>query len=243
MCTLTWLRAGESGYDLFFNRDEFDVRGPEIPPEHLVWSGSRVAAPRDADKGGTWLSLNEYGMTTALLNYYPEDPPAASSPALASVGLTRSRGEVPWLGADVGSADLLADKLQSLDLSVFRPFHLVAIDTAGTGGWFRWNGSSLQSDKAPAFLTSSSHDTLLIEAARKERFKQLREHTAAALGALHRHHDGACGAESICMRQEQVRTRSICTVVVRPGLRQLTYEKVVWDERKEDVPASWVVSL
>lgn len=245
MCTLTWLPAGDRGYDLFFNRDEFDARGPELPPELLVRNGSRVVAPRDADQGGTWLALNEYGMTTALLNYYPSAPGTAPTPSSANAagGLLHSRGEVPWLGADMSSADRLSHRLRSLDLSVFRPFHLVAVDAGGGSGWFRWDGRSLHSDTAPAFLTSSSHNTVAIEAARQQRFNQLSERSREALNALHRHHDRARGAESICMRRENGRTRSICTVVVRAGLRQLTYEKVAWEEPEATTPPPWVVTL
>ncbi len=243
MCTLTWLPAGDRGYDLFFNRDEFDARGPELPPELLLRGGSRVAAPRDADQGGTWLSLNEYGMTTALLNYYPSAPGGIPSSANAAGGSLHSRGEIPWLGADLASAGRLSHRLRSLDLSLFRPFHLVAVDAWGGSGWFRWDGTLLHSDTAPVFLTSSSYDTVAIEAARQARFNQLGERSRETLNALHRHHDRSRGAESICMRRETGRTRSICTVVVRAGLRQLTYEKVAWEEPAATSLRPWIVTL
>ncbi len=69
MCTVSW-RAARDGYDLFFNRDELHTRAPELPPALSERDGVRFLAPRDGDHGGTWLAVNEHGLTVCLLNDY-----------------------------------------------------------------------------------------------------------------------------------------------------------------------------
>ena len=72
MCTLSWLpdRAGQ-GYALWFNRDELHTRAPELAPRELrTADGIAWLAPTDPDSGGTWLAVNQFGVTAALLNDY-----------------------------------------------------------------------------------------------------------------------------------------------------------------------------
>ena len=71
MCTVTWIRPLEAeGYDLLFNRDESLTRGPELGPEPSRQGGTTFLAPRDSDQGGTWLAVNDHGLTVCLLNGY-----------------------------------------------------------------------------------------------------------------------------------------------------------------------------
>ena len=69
MCTVTWL-PGRNEYRLFFNRDERKTRKPAAPPALHEHHGVRQLYPVDGTAGGTWLGVNEYGVTVGILNHY-----------------------------------------------------------------------------------------------------------------------------------------------------------------------------
>ena len=243
MCTLTWLPARDGeGYDLLFNRDELDARGPEIPPELSLRHGTRVVAPRDAERGGTWIALNHYGLTVALLNFYPQNALDPTDCQTASVEPFHyaSRGDLPWLGADASDVNALESRLRSEPLELYRAFHLVAVDANGESRWFRWDGMTLRMQTAPPFVTSSSYRTARVEAERQARFERLAPVTVETLQAFHREHSADRGAASICMRRDDGRTRSLTTVCVRAERRELTYETIAWDR---SIPERHTVAL
>lgn len=217
MCTLTWKAAAEAGgYDLFFNRDERHARGAERgPAEQRTPEAVRYLAPMDGDHGGTWLVLNEHGVTVCLLNYYPR--------GVVETGMT-SRGRLPELCAGCGRAKDAADVLRTVELRQFAPFHLVAVDADGASVWLKWDGQALHEAEAPEFLTSSSFDPTRVQAARVERWAEWTDRTPEGLAAFHRRHDPAAGAESVLMRRPDACTRSVCAVRVRSGVRELGYE-------------------
>ena len=68
MCTATW-RFDESGYDLLFNRDERRSRSPGEPPRRDESDGICFLAPRDSAAGGTWIGVNDHGVSIFLLTY------------------------------------------------------------------------------------------------------------------------------------------------------------------------------
>ena len=97
MCTLT-IVPHEDGFQLGCNRDERLSRVPAMPPRvHLV--GEVVAAfPTDAQGGGTWIGVNEHGLTIGILNRtMPGDRAAVAA-------LRCSRGTIGRHG--LGAADL-----------------------------------------------------------------------------------------------------------------------------------------
>src|SRR5262245_8061057 len=71
--TVSWTPTRE-GYALRFNRDERRTRGPGLPPGMMEGDGVRFLAPTDADAGGTWIGVNQFGLTVGLLNRYHEAP-------------------------------------------------------------------------------------------------------------------------------------------------------------------------
>ena len=83
MCTVSWLRQS-NGYQLFCNRDEKRTRRPSSGPQLLVRDGVRFLAPIDADFGGTWIAVNEFGLSLVLVN--------------RGSGITRKAE--PWAGSD-----------------------------------------------------------------------------------------------------------------------------------------------
>jgi hypothetical protein len=67
MCTLSFVDRGEV-YLVGMNRDEHISRGPGGIPRLHERLGARAIYPDDG-KGGTWLAVNNHGVTFALLNW------------------------------------------------------------------------------------------------------------------------------------------------------------------------------
>ena len=86
MCTVTWILDGDS-YSLYFNRDELRTRQPALPPQRHQERGVRFLSPTDGDAGGTWIAVNEYGLSLGLLNDYSS---RARQPA-------ERRARRPWI--------------------------------------------------------------------------------------------------------------------------------------------------
>jgi uncharacterized protein with NRDE domain len=96
------------------NRDERKGR-PVWPPAEYSVSGTRIFGPRDAEAGGTWLGLNEYGLFVGITNRFGRAPVAGR----------RSRG---LLVTDALSERRLEDAVRRSaehPASVHNGFHLV----------------------------------------------------------------------------------------------------------------------
>jgi len=68
MCTVTF-SPRQRGYALAMNRDEQLTGAVGLPPCESIVYGRRVLAPSEPG-GGTWILLNESGVTFALINWY-----------------------------------------------------------------------------------------------------------------------------------------------------------------------------
>lgn len=226
MCTLTWWPA-PAGYDLWFNRDELDSRAPELPPRETRHGEVRFLAPRDGDQGGTWLAVNEGGLTVALLNDYGASWRAGEP--------RRSRGALVLACAAHVSLDAVAAEVAGSELAQTAAFHLFAIDAAASPLVLHWDGERLRTARAaevPAFLSSSSYRTADVIAHRWELFRELigggRQPGETEIMAFHRRHDPEAGAYSVCMRRADASTRSLTRVHVRPEAVELTYQPLAW---------------
>ncbi len=214
------------GYELWFNRDEKHARAPEAPPRRgQTPRGVRYAMPVDGERGGTWLLLNEHGLTACVLNDYESG--AESKPETRE-----SRGRLPLECAECADIGQAREVLHTLDLARFAPFRLVVVDRSGAGRVVHWDGRERQEALAPDFLTSSSWMPARVRAAREARRAVLGDAggwTAEMQEALHWEHDRAAGAESVLMRREDARTRSVCRVRVNAEReRSLRYVAVDW---------------
>ncbi len=210
---MSWLRGG-TGYDLFFNRDEKRARKPAEPPEERRVGSVRVLAPRDGEAGGSWISVNEHGLTLALLNgYRPAD--AATAPAC---GRWTSRGELVMDLSDSRSAAAVEQRLRSRDLASFRSFHLAAID-AGSARLASWIDRRLECvDDFSAPLISSSFEYEPVAESRRRIYHELidevRDAKVEAALAYHRNHRPERGPFSACMHRADARTVSFTWVSV-----------------------------
>jgi hypothetical protein len=212
VCTVTWVHNA-SGYELFCNRDEMRMRGIALAPKITNRDGVRALAPVDADCGGTWIGVNEFGLSICLLN----GPDTASSQQAGSV----SRGLLLHELLEKPSLESVCRKLASTDLSFFRPFTLVIIEVGGRVVLVEWSGSEMgivrnARDRLP--LTSSSFDNRIAHDERHAEYLRLiraeGQLTPGTLNAFHHSHTGTLGAYSPCMHRIDAETVSFSRIIV-----------------------------
>ncbi|MDF1585117.1 NRDE family protein [Marinimicrococcus flavescens] len=132
MCTLVLLKRPGHEWPLLLaaNRDELASRASRPPGRH--WHDrADVVAGLDLAGGGSWLGLNDHGVTAAVLNR-----PGSLGPAPGK----RSRGELVLEALDHAEAAAAAEALEALDPSAYRPFNLVVCD-AEQAFWLRHDGN------------------------------------------------------------------------------------------------------
>lgn len=227
MCTLTWLfNDDSSGYTVLFNRDELKTRKCALPPSlKQTHSGVTFLSPTDTDAGGTWLAVNQYGLTFCLLNYYAAD---------ANVPHVHSRGEV--INSLVGSRSVVEfeAELRSLNLQHYKGFEIVVIHNS-VHHW-RWDRQALREVQASMPITSSSYNTELEQRARYDYFQKTVDATSLdSLKAFHQCHldekmnhvSAPLASEaiinSVCIHREFSQTVSQCMVRVNDGEVAIDY--------------------
>ena len=140
MCTLTIIPT-RNGHRLCTSRDEQRTRPAAAAPSVRVVAGRPVLAPTDTLAGGTWVAVTDTGLTLSLLNVNPTPPPN-----ILSGSRLRSRGLIiPDLfsAPAAGTAADAVALLGRMDLDVFAPFRLVAVDDAGVID-ARWDRAALK---------------------------------------------------------------------------------------------------
>lgn len=229
MCTVSILRAsgGRAGYDLWFNRDERLTRAPERPPVAGVTAGgTRYVAPMDGERGGTWLLLNERGLTVCVLNDYEATRATAGEV---------SRGCLPLIAAGCGEAReaLGAARawVEKIGAGKVGPFLFIAADETGRSDGLGWDGAVWTERGALEFASSSSFRPAEVRRIREDAHAALATvgRTEERVARLHWSHDPAAGAESVRMRRPDACTRSVSVARVRRGAeRILRYAAVDW---------------
>lgn len=122
MCTVVISHRPEAAWPIAIaaNRDEMLARPWDPPAAH--WPDRPgVVGGRDRLAGGTWMAMRG-GMVVAVLNR-----PGSLGPAEGF----RSRGELPLLALEQGTAARAAEAMSSLPARAWRPFNLVVADRAG----------------------------------------------------------------------------------------------------------------
>jgi hypothetical protein len=66
MCTVSWVHQ-KDGYQLLSNRDEKHTRKPALAPSLRQQRQVRFLAPIDGDQGGSWIGVNQFGLSLCLL--------------------------------------------------------------------------------------------------------------------------------------------------------------------------------
>ena len=151
MCTVSWLLAND-GYQVFFNRDEQKGRALAYSPKYFNDLGVKYLMPVDPVGGGSWIAMNQAGLSVCLLNYYQQKPPEK---ALISRGLL--------VKALISNTSLTKIRLalKKLPLQRYAAFTLLVFPshlTAQIGDVYavRWNGFELTTVTAVSPMISSS---------------------------------------------------------------------------------------
>lgn len=211
MCTLSWLPSRD-GYALCFNRDERRTRAAASPPTILRRDGVRFIAPLDGEAGGTWVLVNEFGVSLGLLNRYQQTN--VTRPGQTSRGLLLLELAACQRGLDVQKA------LEERNLAWYAPFTIAAIAPGAPARLAVWDGRQLTcgSHASPGLiLTSSAVDEGRVRASREATFQQEAPRDSAALVSIHRSHHPTPGSASVCMHRADAETRSCSLIEVADG--------------------------
>lgn len=238
MCTVSWIHT-PTGYHLLSNRDEQNTRRPALPPVIHAASGTRFIAPVDGDHHGSWIAVNELGITVCLVNRYrcfhcsSERKPR---PLSRGVLLTRL--------AVCRSLEEAQSRFDTLDLAAYPPFTMVALAPGRPSLLLHWTGrdSLIECNGEAAMpLVSSSFDPRGVEVCRKRLFNTLaEEHGRVDLQLLkdfHASHAPTPSAYSPCMHRENALTVSFSRVTIRDGVIEFVYFPVPPCARREAVTA------
>ena len=225
MCTVSWARTCE-GYGLLFNRDELKTRETAGEPEERVFNGVRYLAPIDGRHGGTWILVNEFGLTLCLLNHYPGSFSAGSQDR-------PSRGNLVVASAGSAGAREAVRSLQSNSLKAYPPFHFVALSRTEEH-LLTWDGGRLAHRKSGQWsgpLTSSSFETERVVSYRMDSYQKLvgqRDVGMETLEVFHRQHEPSDAAYSVLMFRPDACTHSLTKVEVNAKKVRLRYEPQAW---------------
>lgn len=211
MCTVSWIHSRD-GYELFCNRDELLTRKAALPPQVVDIRGMKAIAPCDGDFGGSWISVNEVGLSLCLLNLYE---------ASRRQEEFTSRGLLLMELADCSSREDVIGRIRKKRLGHFQPFTLLALAAAEPALIVQWNGRECLIERngdEQMPLTSSSFNTAGVIASRKRQFGELAASAnmldANVLLDFHRSHKPSFGAYSTCMHRTDAATVSFSQINV-----------------------------
>ncbi|MFO1512817.1 MAG: NRDE family protein [Verrucomicrobiota bacterium] len=212
MCTVTFL-ARQRGYCLGMNRDEKLTRPIGLPPKRKKVKGRAVISPAEPG-GGTWITVNDHGVTLALINWYSVTDRVG--------GKTISRGEVVTSVSAAITLDAAEAALQGLPLNRLNPFRLIGVfpETGEIVEW-RWNLKRLVRKRHPwktRQWISSGFDEPTAQRVRGKHFQRAgRQHSTGSLDwlrRLHRSHSPQAGPFSTCMHRADAATVSYTEITV-----------------------------
>jgi len=210
MCTLTWFTTN-SGYELFFNRDERLTRRRAEPPVIQEVDGVTLISPTDADAGGTWIAVNQFGITVCLLNHYQFQQ-------IETYKDWKSRGDIVKKFAVISDLNLVQEWFDDLPLDNYRAFRMFIIEPQGNNRLCVWDGHS---GRVEWYVTmpksSSSVDAKNVKAIRKDLFKNLKlveSCDSRDYINYHSSHLPSRSKDSVCMHRDDAKTVSLSHVCV-----------------------------
>ena len=221
MCSVSFLPHAR-GFYLGMNRDESLPRPAANPPEIFIRS-TRAALYPTEPSGGSWVGVNDTGLTLALINWYaiPREP-----------GIGRvSRGiVVPSLLA-ARSVEEMRAALAALPMRDMAPFRLLAFARRERIACeFRWDQHKLDETPhawAPRHWFSSGHDEPRAQHERgqvaREAWRLQRAGSLPRLRRLHGSHEPARGPLCLCMHRKDAATVSYIEVVVTRRAATMRY--------------------
>lgn len=216
---MTWFQT-EHGYELFFNRDEQTSRSQAELPSVQTQSGIQYLSPTDTDAGGTWISVNQFGVSVCLLNHYQFEQ-------LATYKDWVSRGEIVRLFAISNTITSAVLKFNKLDLENYRAFRMFVIERSGQNALFIWDGHQTRVERNVSTpKSSSSVNAKYVKASRKNYFVDINlvESTEAEdYLAFHSSHFPHKSEQSVCMHRADANTVSLSHISVSAESANFAY--------------------
>lgn len=210
MCTMTWF-VKEGGYELFFNRDERLSRSRAELPTLQCTDEVSYLSPTDADAGGTWIAVNQFGYTVCLLNHYQFEQ-------IETYKKWTSRGEIVRRFAVTSDMMLAEQRFRHMDLSDYRAFRMFIIERDGDNRLCVWDGHSARVEHNVATpKSSSSVDARHVKSVRKALFDNLNlvdSQNSEDYINFHASHLPSRSKESVCMHRDDAKTVSLSHVSV-----------------------------
>lgn len=219
MCTMTWF-VSESGYELFFNRDEITSRSRAALPTLNAIDDIHYLSPTDTDAGGTWIAVNNHGVTVCLLNHYQFQQ-------IATYKKWKTRGEIVRMFANTFDLDLAEQRFRALSLQDYRAFRLFLIDIKGNNRLLVWDGHEGRIERQVSTPKSSS--SVSAKEVKSLRRKHFVESGVAASKCTqdfldyHSSHLPTKSQESVCMHRIDANTVSLSHVKVGQGMVSFAY--------------------
>lgn len=222
MCTVSWIHQ-EDGYLLLFNRDELRTRKPASAPRIDRRKGVAFIAPLDGDFGGSWIAVNQYGLTLCLLNRFDDSPGAIPRDYRSRGLLIRELIDCPELIA-------LSQRLSAISLDHYRPFTLVSLFTGHPAMLIEWTGHEKRVESNAEKLMPISSSSLREGNTVLQRKRQFQEMVfergrveAELLFQYHRSHLPERGPTSVCMHRTDARTVSLSSLTVTKKMVEFAY--------------------
>ena len=219
MCTMTWFLK-EHGYELFFNRDEQTSRSRADLPEIQSRDGIQYISPTDADAGGTWIAVNEFGVSVCLLNHYEFEQIKTYKDWI-------SRGEIVRNFTTIHSITSAISKFNKTELANYRAFRMFVIEPNGQNVLFIWDGHQAKIQRNVSTpKSSSSVNAKHVKANRKQYFKDLNLYESTETNdylKFHRSHSPTMSEQSVCMHREDANTVSLSHIRVNSKTASFAY--------------------
>jgi hypothetical protein len=223
MCTVSWIHE-ERGYQLFCNRDERHTRQPALPPRERRQRGVLFIAPVDGDHSGSWIGVNQFGLSLCLLNRYHDEGQRAAAPPYMSRGLLVNEL------MDCQSRCEAQSRIEPADLTRYRPFTLLALEIEEPPLVVEWTGRKLLIERYGELampLTSSSLDPKGVSLSRHQHFNSLVAASgkidSSLLCAFHASHFPSASAYSTCMHRDDAHTVSFSRIKVTRSRIEFLY--------------------
>jgi hypothetical protein len=220
MCSVSWLLE-ENGYQVFFNRDEQKTRALAMPPRQYQVNGVDMIMPLDPTGGGSWISINEFGLSLCLLNNYqgivPDGPLISRGLLLKNMSSSRNIAQ-------------LTEAFHRLELSSFAPFTLLAFapnltQHNGVVVAYKWDGVQQSIVETDSPLFSSGVDLARVQAYRQAKYDQLIStgKNQQNLLIFHSHHHSEQPHLGTCMHRSDAHTVSFTHLRNRHGQASMFY--------------------
>ncbi|MEH6452763.1 MAG: NRDE family protein, partial [Psychromonas sp.] len=211
MCTLTYLLT-DTGYELFFNRDELRSRQQAIAP--LLNNQLKTIYPIDPVGKGTWLAVHESGLSLALLNFYHAQQDAS--------GEYLSRGKI--IVSLMKDPNNVINNLNKMDFSEYLPFQLCIFTqdlslNKDKVRMFQWTGSLLQEVEVTLPITSSSVAYPVVYKQRQVRFSELVNSSMPTREQLIAYHDSQETDTKLSVRMS------------RPDAQTVSFSHIIVDQK------------